>query len=994
MSRRPESPYKGLSAFEDSDLDALLFFGREREREIVVANLIAARLTVLYGPTGVGKSSLLRAGVARALRALPEQPVVVVFDHWGDDPSDDLAAAVAEASGESPTGGLLDVIEKAQRSGDVYLILDQVEEFFVYHAENHGFDADLARLVGEQPRVNVLLSLREDSLAKLDRFKARIPAVYANSLRLDRLDRDAGRMAIVRPVECWNELENAQIRVDQTLVETVLDGVRAESIEERGGLGQIEGNGRPGTVEAPYLQLVMQRLWDVERAARSNELRASTLESLGGARQVVADHLERAIADLSPEERDVAALLFTYLVTPSGTKIAHHLADLAEYAGLTEAAAAPVVDTLSRHRILRPDEAGRTEIFHDVLAAEVLGWRRSHAAVRRLERERAEARRRHRRLAWLTGFASVAFLATAFLAIFALSQRSDARDEARKSKAHELEVSAAATLDRDPELSLLLGLEAARLAPNEASEATLRNALLASRVRAVVDVGKPLLGAVFRGPDVVIATDDGHVVVADRRTGRRVQAFSSGAHAVGASFAADGTTLLTGNDGRLRLVDPDGVSAEIPGVTGARGAALSADGTLAAVIDAAGVRLVDVATGSVRQVVSRHGVASAAISRFNTRLATGGLDETVLLWNIRTGRLVRALPHQKKHAVAVEFSPSGGLVASASSDDLARVWVAADGNLVGISSSHTNALTDVGFSTDGDHVVTASKDGTAQISKADSGTFLLGLYGHRDWVTSASFSGGANSSVVTASTDGTARVWDATVQAQLTELAELGKRVVNVQFVGRHRIRALTVDGRAHILDSRTGKELRVGSGGTGASMAVSVTGATATPHGKNVVLRTGSQVFVLRKHRDRVFSVAFSPDGSLLVTGSKDQDARVWDVATGESLLRLQHSYKVRDAEFSPDGRWVVTASGRAGVFDARDGTPIVRLQGHVGPVASAAFDPTGTTIVTGGDDGTVRLYRCEICGGPDDLVKLARARLDVTGRELNAGERGKYLR
>ena len=60
MSRRPESPYKGLSAFEDSDLDALLFFGREREREIVVANLIAARLTVLYGPTGVGKSSLLR----------------------------------------------------------------------------------------------------------------------------------------------------------------------------------------------------------------------------------------------------------------------------------------------------------------------------------------------------------------------------------------------------------------------------------------------------------------------------------------------------------------------------------------------------------------------------------------------------------------------------------------------------------------------------------------------------------------------------------------------------------------------------------------------------------------------------------------------------------------------------------------------------------------------------------------------------------------------
>ena len=64
----PLSPYKGLAAFEDSDLDALLFFGREREREVIVANLLASKLTVLYGPSGVGKSSILRASVARRLR--------------------------------------------------------------------------------------------------------------------------------------------------------------------------------------------------------------------------------------------------------------------------------------------------------------------------------------------------------------------------------------------------------------------------------------------------------------------------------------------------------------------------------------------------------------------------------------------------------------------------------------------------------------------------------------------------------------------------------------------------------------------------------------------------------------------------------------------------------------------------------------------------------------------------------------------------------------
>jgi WD40 repeat protein len=987
-----ESPYKGLDAFGDSDVDALLFFGREREREIVVANLIAARLTVLYGPTGVGKSSLLRAGVARTLRLLPERPIVVVFDRWGDDPSADLAATVAQASGEAVGDGLLDVVERAQRERDVYLVLDQAEEYFVYHAEEGAFDAHLARLVGEPLRVNVLLSLREDALARLDRFKPRIPSVYANSLRLDRLDREAGRVAIVRPVERWNELEHEGVGVEPALVDAVLDGVRAERIERGGGLGGLQTDGRPTTVEAPYLQLVMQRVWEVERAEHSPALREATLAGLGGARQVVADHLERAIAKLTPHERDVAAQLFTYLVTPSGTKIAHDLPDLAEYAGISEAEAGPVVETLSRHRILRPDDAGRTEIFHDVLAAEVLAWRRGHMAVRALERERTEARQRHRRLAWLAGLTFGALLLTAFLAAFAFSQRSEARDEARKSKAHELEASAAAALDRDPELSLLLAVEAVRRAPTLSAERTLREALLASRVRAVVDVGKPLLGAVFRGLDIVIATRDGRVVIADRDTGRKKQTYPTGTRAVHASFADDGTVVLTGSDGRVRLVRGNGRVRSLPGVLRARNAVLSPDASLVAVIDRSGVRLVDSASAHVRRTIARPSVVSAAISRDDKWLLTGGLDETVLLWSAPSGRLVRALPHQEKHALAVAFSPSGRLVATASTDNLARIWQAS-GDLVGISTTHTNALTDVTFSADSHLVVTASKDGTARVSKADGGALLVTLVGHSDSVTSAEFSGGASTSVVTASTDGTTRVWNATFQPQLRELAVVRKPVREVKFVGSQRIRALTADGRAHVLGARTGRVLRLGPGGKRSRRAVAPDGSTATIHGSTVVLRSGGRVLVLRKHRDRVYSVAFSPDGSLLATASKDHDARIWDAETGEPLLRLQHNSAVRDAEFSPDGRWLVSASGRAAIWDTRDGTVIVRLQGHEGSVASAAFDPSGRWIVTGGDDHTVRVYRCAICGGVADLLALSRARLAIAGRELTPRERARYL-
>ena len=138
---------------------------------------------------------------------------------------------------------------------------------------------------------------------------------------------------------------------------------------------------------------------------------------------------------------------------------------------------------------------------------------------------------------------------------------------------------------------------------------------------------------------------------------------------------------------------------------------------------------------------------------------------------------------------------------------------------------------------------------------------------------------------------------------------------------------------------------------------------------------------------------VAFSPAGDLLVTASKDRMARIWDVATGELLRRLPHNSAVRDAQFSPDGRWVITSAFLANVWDAEDGTNIVRLKGHDGPVTAVAFTPDGRSVLTGGADGTVRTYRCELCGGIDELLAIADARLRDTGRGLSKAERNRYL-
>src|SRR5262249_29490016 len=114
------------------------------------------------------------------------------------------------------------------------------------------------------------------------------------------------------------------------------------------------------------------------------------------------------------------------------------------------------------------------------------------------------------------------------------------------------------------------------------------------------------------------------------------------------------------------------------------------------------------------------------------------------------------------------------------------------------------------------------------------------------------------------------------------------------------------------------------------------------------------------------------------------DTDARLWDAATGKTLYALAgHRGAVNDAQFSPDGRWIVTAGpSTAGLWDAQKGERLFFMRGHDGPLTTAAFDPSGRRIVTAGRDGTIRTYTCAICGGVDELIALAEQRQRSSGR------------
>ena len=1029
------APYKGLRMFEDSDLDVPFFFGRDRERALIEANLMASRLTVLYGETGVGKSSVLRAGVAHHLRRVARRNLdergepelaVVVFDDWRGDPVEALRSSVAEevtrALGGTVRppdegGGLAESLVTWEQllAGEIYVILDQVEEYFLYHRDEDGEGAFAFEFpaVLQMPdlRVNFLLAIREDAVAKLDAFKPRIPNVLGNYLRLEHLDRDAARAAIVGPVARYNELVlvGDRVEIESELVEAVLDQVASGAVDiGQSGRGAVEGDGATTRIETPYLQLVMQRLWEEEQVASSRTLRLGTLHRLGGAERIVGDHVDRALTALTPIEKDLAAAMFDHLVTPSGSKIAHQARDLARYAGAKPPSVLGVLDKLGGDRIVRSVANGgadgtRYEIFHDVLAEPVLAWKAAYQTQRELERQRSEAERRHRRLLWIAGIGAIALALMTGVAVFAFLQRSEARSQAGIAQARELAAKAVSELQVDPQRSLTLAIESAEKRRTSEAEDVLRQALLASRERAILPSRGPVRAVSFSGdgslvltagddgvariwrsggmllrslrhgaplaaagfsPDgrlVLTAGQDGWARIWEVGTGRVAASLHHGGPVTSGSFSADGRLVVTtSTDGAARLWRPgDGAVVRMIRQTGpVLSASLSLDGRLLVTVgsDRSGAnrraRLYALPSGRLLHVLQARGVTTAAYSPNGRMLVTGGMDHTAAVWETVSGKRLHLFADHQGAVTDAVFGPGGRLVATTSSDGATRIWNARTGTRVALMLGHVNAVNAASFSADGRFLVTASTDGTARVWEASTGRLQVVLRGHEDAVVDAGFSPDGRV-VATAGADGTARLWDPGTTPELSVLIRIAEPV---------RAASFGQDGR-----------LVVEAGDDGAARILDDFGR---------IVRT-------LEHPAPVTSAILSPDGELVVTADAEQTVRVWRARTG-TLVRARRHVSAGPVALSPE-RGLLAAPDENGVrlLDTDTLAPVQELA-RGAPFTAASFSPDGRLLATAGADGTARLWSAEtwapirvLRGHTDELTDVefsADGRLLVT--------------
>ena len=439
-------PYVGLQPFTSSEQE--FFFGREKEQRVISANLFAAPLTILYGPSAVGKSSVLQAGVAPRLSAEP-RTAVVYFARWqGDDYLSRLKATVRAGLAlvhKDPLDiddalPLDEWIEGAltQFRGTLLLMLDQFEEYLLYHREDsdQALDAQLARLVNRQhDGAHVLIGLRDDSLSKLNRFSKRIPNLLGNTLQLRRLSPEAARRAIVGPIERYNALYPGERHavIESPLVDHIIADVQIENVisSVSGGIAGLQASEDRGLIETAFLQLVMTELWQAASAGAGDRvLSAERLETLGGAKAIVRRHVEREMAKLTDVGREIAAKIFLHLVTPSGAKYALRTKDLIDISEQPAELVMAVLKPLADARLLRRlDPPERYEIFHDAFAVALLEWRKTYLqertqqeALQAAAAERALAVRRRIRQMWIGGGVVLLLAISAYLVLVVRSR--------------------------------------------------------------------------------------------------------------------------------------------------------------------------------------------------------------------------------------------------------------------------------------------------------------------------------------------------------------------------------------------------------------------------------------------------------------------------------------------------------------------------------------------------------------------------------------------
>jgi serine/threonine protein kinase/Tol biopolymer transport system component len=843
-------PFVGLSAFQDLDGDR--FLGRAQETDSVVAKLHELPLVAVTGPSGVGKSSLVCAGVIPALKRSGEgwealvarpgcQPLAALADLLLSLPGRSSEQQSARDPGVSPALADRESIVARLRAEPGYLaaelrawcrtklrrllvFVDQLEELFSLASDSEeravvfaclGAMADAAA-----SPLRVLVAIRADSVNRLGEQRWFLDAVSHGSIFLAPPDRGGLREALTRPLEaCDFQLESPG------MLEQLLDDLEATPCP------------------LPLLQLVADKLW-LRRARQRRMLTEASLAGLGGVGGVLAAHADAVLAGMAAHDAQVAQAMFLRLVTPELTCAhvpTHELLEIHASATTTSrvltrltdarllfvaggvACAAGCEDCGGTVQIVHPAllrcwpllscwlaENQEDNLFLTRLRSAARDWLRSDEASGLLWTGQAA----EDAYAWRQRYTGelVAGEERYLAAVFTTAERQQRRRRWLASAClavtamlavtliytvwHRYELDrAASAATAHVEWEALRARDATRLVvARSLPDPTTRLALL----REIEDTGAPPPGALEELARLV------HADIARAIWTRHTQIV----HAV--AFSPDGTRVASADDdGTVRVWQVDGPEEPL------------------------------VLRGHER------GVTSVAFSPDGMHIVSASADKTLRIWDARGSTAPVVLRGHDDQVYAAAFSPDGMRIVSASADKTLRVWDAGGDTAPVVLRGHESWVRSAAFSPDGTHVISASDDRTVRVWSADGAGVPLVLRGHGGAVYAAAFSPDGRR-IASASADESMMIWNAD---------GTGLPVVLNAHEGYVYAAAFSPDGTL-VASASADHTVRVwNADGSGAPR-------------------------VLRGHAGEALAVAFSPDGTHLASASADRSVRLWSLA------------------------------------------------------------------------------------------------------------------
>jgi WD40 repeat protein len=398
-------------------------------------------------------------------------------------------------------------------------------------------------------------------------------------------------------------------------------------------------------------------------------------------------------------------------------------------------------------------------------------------------------------------------------------------------------------------------------------------------------------------------------------------------------------------------------------------------------------------------------VFSVAFSPDGRTLASGSEDNTVKLWDARTGQELTTLKGHQDIVKSVAFSPDGRTLASGSRDDTVKLWDAKTGQELTTLELKGADFTCVAFSPDGRTLAGVNYYGV-KLWDMKTGKELRSLKVYEKSVTSVAFS--PDGRTLAGSSGNTVELWDVKTWQHLTTLKEYQNIIRSVAFSPDGRTLAGgSLDGTVKLWNAETGKEIgtQILHGNAVTSVAFSPNGRTLASGGRDNTVKlwdakTGRELATLKGHRYFVSSVAFSPDGQTVASGSWDNTVKLWDVKSmQESSLLGMHKEHVTSVAFSPDGRTLASCGfDNVKLWDAKTRQEMAPLRGHGADVISLAFSPDGRILAGGCWDNTVKLWDMktgqEMPSLKGHLAHVLSVAFSPDGRTLASGSDDKTVK